>query len=94
MPRQSTASKTTRHRRTNGAVRRLPSGRWQARYTGPDGVSRPLGTFATKDEADLAIAGQSVDVARGDWVNPTAGKITLGAYLATWIASRDTAESA
>lgn len=93
MPRQSTASKTTRHRRINGAVRRLPSGRWQARYTGPDGVSRPLGTFATKDEADLAIAGQSVDVARGDWVNPTAGTITLGAYLATWIATRDLAES-
>jgi integrase len=93
MPRRAANRTTTRHRCTRGAVRELPSGRYQARYTGPDGVTRPLGTFATKDEADLAIAGQTVDVARGDWVNPTAGRITLGVYLRTWIATRDLADS-
>lgn len=85
--------KTARHRRTTGAIREMPSGRYQARYTGPDGVSRPLGTFATKTEADCAIAMRTVDVARGDWVDPAAGKITLGAYLRTWIATRDLADS-
>ena len=43
---------TRRHRRASGAVRKLPSGRWQARYTGPDGALRTLGTFPTKAEAD------------------------------------------
>ena len=37
---------TRRHRRASGAVRKLPSGRWQARYTGPDGALRTLGTVS------------------------------------------------
>src|SRR5665647_1485762 len=47
---------TRRHRRASGAVRKLPSGRWQARYTGPDGALRTLGTFPTKAEADQELA--------------------------------------
>ena len=36
-------------RRRFGTIRRLPSGRYQARYPGPDGVRRsPDDTFATK----------------------------------------------
>ena len=40
-------------KRRFGRVRRLPSGRWQARYKGPDGM-RPSGTstFATKGDAE------------------------------------------
>lgn len=35
-----------------GRVRKLPSGRWQARYHGPDGVDRPApATFATLTDA-------------------------------------------
>lgn len=44
-------SKGNRRRRF-GHIRRLPSGRFQARYTGPDGVDRPAPrTFRTKAEA-------------------------------------------
>ena len=40
-------------RRRFGRVRRLPSGRYQARYLGPDGLDRPApGTFASKTSAE------------------------------------------
>jgi hypothetical protein len=39
-------------RRRFGNVRRLPSGRWQARYIGPDGLTRTApNTFATERQA-------------------------------------------
>jgi hypothetical protein len=44
------------HRRSSGSIRRLSSGSWQARYTGPDGALRSVGTFPTKAEADQALA--------------------------------------
>ena len=35
-------------------IRKLASGRFQARYPGPDGVDRtPPNTFATKKEAEI-----------------------------------------
>jgi hypothetical protein len=41
-------------KRRFGRVRRLPSGRYQARYLGPDGVDRPAPqTFGTKREAQV-----------------------------------------
>ena len=52
----TTATTARRHRRASGAVRRLPSGKWQARYTGPTARFEPLGTFPTKAEADQELA--------------------------------------
>ena len=46
----------TSHRRSSGAIRRLPSGRWQPRFTTPDGAMRTIGTFAAEAEADQALA--------------------------------------
>jgi hypothetical protein len=40
-------------KRRFGRVRELPSGRWQARYKGPDGIDRPAPqTFARKVDAE------------------------------------------
>ena len=40
-------------KRRFGRVRRLPSGRFQARYRGPDGVDHPAPTtFGTKTDAE------------------------------------------
>ena len=36
-------------------VRKLSSGRFQARYTGPDGIRYPLGTFRTRTDAQRAL---------------------------------------
>ncbi len=44
-------------KRRFGRVRRLPSGRWQSRYKGPDGIDRPAGrTFDSKADAERWLA--------------------------------------
>lgn len=83
------ASTASRHsRRASGAVRRLPSGRWQARYTGPDGAQRTLGTFPTKAEADQALAHEVSRMARGVWRDPRLGEQPVGEWFRGWIATR------
>ncbi len=87
-------ARRTAHRRTSGSIRRLSSGAWQARYTGPDGLSRSLGTFATKTEADEALAHETSRMARGAWHDPNRGQERLGDWFRDWITTRgDLAES-
>jgi integrase len=54
--------------------RRLPSGRWQARFTTDEGERRSLGTFATKAEAFKALIPVQADLARGVWHDPKRGQ--------------------
>jgi integrase len=78
----------TRKRRF-GRVRRLVSGRWQARYAGPDGIDRPAPeTFATKTDAEVWLTLQEAEIRSGDWINPDDGKILLADYARTWIDER------
>lgn len=72
-------------RRVFGSVERLGSGRWRARYTGPDGRPRsaPV-TFATRAEADGWLAGVHADLLRGLWVAPERAAVTLAEYWTTW----------
>ncbi|HUX70834.1 MAG TPA: tyrosine-type recombinase/integrase [Cellulomonadaceae bacterium] len=84
----------TAHRRTSGSIRHLSSGSWQARYTGPDGALRTLGTFPTKVEADQALAHETSRMARGLWRDPSRGQEQLGGWFREWIAGRaDLADS-
>jgi integrase len=72
-----------------GRVRKLPSGRYQARYPGPDGVGRPADiTFARKRDADEWLANKQVEVSRGEWTDPNAGKVPLQEYGEQWIKER------
>jgi integrase len=76
-------------RRRFGRVRKLPSGRWQARYRAPDGQDhRAPETFATKTAADRWLAALETDLMRGQWIDPRAGAVLLSSYAATWIAGR------
>ena len=76
-----------------GAVRKLPSGRWQARFRGTDGVLRaaPM-TYANRKDAETWLKVQDADVARGTWRPPatdnTTSKILLRDFGRDWIESR------
>jgi integrase len=76
-------------RRRFGRLRKLPSGRWQARYSLSDGreLSAP-DTFVTKTAAERWLASIETDLVRGQWVDPTHGQDTLAVYSAHWMQSR------
>ncbi|MFF4821803.1 tyrosine-type recombinase/integrase [Streptomyces sp. NPDC001312] len=77
-------------RRQFGRVRKLPSGRYQARYVGPDGQLRPApDTFRTKREADAWLADKQTEMRRGDWHSPDAGKVLFASYAAAWVKERE-----
>jgi integrase len=72
-----------------GNVRRLPSGRWQARYIGPDGQRRSApDTFDTKTAAARWLRLTEAEVTRGEWTDPEAGRVTLHDYAEQWIRER------
>ena len=51
-------------------MRALPSGRYQVRYLGPDGVRRAAPrTFATKADARRWLTLTESDITRGAWVD-------------------------
>ncbi|HEY9266662.1 MAG TPA: site-specific integrase [Mycobacterium sp.] len=75
-------------RRGFGRVRKLPSGRYQARYPGPDGVLRPADrTFATTTDADLWLAKKRVEIEDGRWLDPVGGATTVREWAARWLAA-------
>lgn len=69
-----------------GRLRKLPSGRWQVRYPGPDGNTytartdddKPL-TFFTKTDARTWLASVHTQIARGEWEPPEARAARLRA---------------
>jgi integrase len=76
------------HRRF-GSIRKRESGRYQARYPGPDGVLRSAPqTFARKSEAERYLTLVEAQMAQGLWIDPDRGKIRLQDYAERWIAQR------
>ena len=72
-----------------GTIRRLPSGRYQARYHDPDGVRRAADdTFATKTAAQDWLTLKEAELLEGEWVDPDAGAVFVADYAATWIEER------
>lgn len=74
-----------------GSIRKLPSSRYQARYTGPDLTrhTAPI-TFDTKGDAEAWLSVQRTNIVRDEWT-PQARKapMTFGQYAETWLAERD-----
>ncbi|MFI7585917.1 tyrosine-type recombinase/integrase [Spongisporangium articulatum] len=76
-------------KRRFGRVRKLPSGRWQARYLGPDGIDRPAPeTFSNKTDATIWLADREAELRTGEWIDPEAGRTTLGDFAARWVKER------
>jgi hypothetical protein len=76
-------------KRRFGRVRRLPSGRWQARYKGPDDIDRPADrTFASKTDAERWLALTEAEIIRGDWIDPDAGRVPFSHCARSWVSER------
>jgi hypothetical protein len=84
-------------RRQFGYTRKLPSGRWQASYVGPDLVrhTAPV-TFDAKIDAEAWLTDERRLMAAGSWIAPKGRRAaaeallppTLGEYAAGWLRSR------
>ena len=72
-------------RRQYGSVRRLSSGRWQARYTDKAGRAHTApGTFATKGDASRYLASTETDLDRGEWYDHRLGRLTFDEWVQRW----------
>lgn len=75
-----------RGRRRFGYVRRLPSGRWQASFVGPNGQRQYApDTFRTKTDADRWLVAVEADISRGAWLDDQLGRETFGNYAAAYL---------
>ena len=76
------------HRRF-GNVRKLPSGRFQARYRGPDGRMRTgPDTYERKSDAERALVLIEAQITAGEWADPERGRVKLADYASAWITQR------
>jgi integrase len=71
-----------------GHVEKLPSGKWRARCTGPDGVRRSK-TFRTKTDARVWLSTIEAAVAQKTWRPPESGLLTVGSYAAGHLTRAD-----
>jgi integrase len=73
-----------------GSIRVLPSGRVQARYTGPDGLTHHAPTtFQTKMDARSWLALRHAEIISGKCKPRTSdATMTFRAYATTWLADR------
>ncbi len=71
-----------------GNVRKLPSGKFQARYCIDYVWHSAPATFRTKKEADSFLAGVRADLDRGVWLDPGAGKVSVADYSVRWLRER------
>ena len=77
-------------RRDFGRVRRLPSGRWQARFRDPatNELVSAGNTFITKSDAATFLATVEIDQLRRQWIPSEAGTVTLRSYADSWLSER------
>jgi integrase len=64
-----------------GSIRRLPSGRWQARWRPPGARALRGQTFTRRRDAQAFLASVEGSKATGTYRDPAAGRIPLGPYL-------------
>lgn len=89
-----------KRRESFGAVRKLPSGRIQASYVGPDGLRHNAPqTFDTLTDARGWLAAQQVRVLCGEWSTEetraaesakTSRAVTFAEYAEKWVSERTT----
>jgi integrase len=79
-------------RRSFANISRIASGRWQVRYTGPDGVRRYAPhTFARREDAETFVGVTRREIDRGRWSGDAPAQVTFGVYAQRWLANRHVA---
>ncbi len=85
-----------RDRRGFGQITKLPSGRFRARYTGPDTIrhAAPF-TFEARGDAEAWLVAERRSITSGDeWTPPklravrSSKRLLFGEYAQTWLAGR------
>ena len=72
-----------------GNIRKLPSGRYQARYRGPDGQLRPAPvTFERKTGASRWLSLKEAEISKGEWIAPELGEQRFREYAGQWMRDR------
>jgi integrase len=72
-----------------GNIRKLPSGRYQARYRGPDGKLRSAPkTFERKTDAARWLSLKEAEISKGEWIAPELGQQTFREYAEQWMRDR------
>ena len=72
-----------------GTVRKLPSGRYQARYRGPGGQLRSAPhTFIRKTDATRWLTLREAEIRRGDWIDPAAARTLFADFAEAWVEER------
>ena len=67
--------------RSFGNIRKLASGRYQARYRGPDGRMRSASmTFERKSDAARWLTRKDAEIVQGEWIAPELSGRTFGEY--------------
>ena len=85
-----------REKRSFGNIRKLPSGRYQVRYTGPDGTYvTGHRTYAARADAEAFLTDRRREIDAEEWTAATvkrrAETITFADYATTWLAGRQVA---
>src|SRR5262245_41868637 len=73
-------------KRQFGAIDKLPSGRWRARYR--DAAGRRVtaaNTFRTKADDSASLAVGQADLVRGHYIDPREGKTTVASWAQSWL---------
>jgi integrase len=72
-----------------GNIRKLRSGRYQARYRGPDGNLRPAPvTFERKADASRWLSLKEAEISKGEWIAPESGRQSFREYAEQWMRDR------
>jgi integrase len=89
-------------RRAFGSIRKNRSGRYEARYTGPDGGKYTAGhSFVRKGDASAFLARTEAEISEGTWTSPKEARereraearaieratLTFGEWSAQWLSS-------
>lgn len=92
------ATKKRKRRESFGALRKLPSGRYQASYVGPDGIRyNAPSTYDTQTDARAWLAARHAEIAADTWSAHSAttaraakaGKTdTFAEYAEAWVSTR------